>query len=214
MKKGDIISYRKNDQLALSWKDKRVVTMLSTKHKGGTLVPSKYPNQLPVPKPNVILDYTKNMGGVDRTDHYIASYQFLRRTTKWYRKMFFWLLEISIVNSYLLYTMVQKGANKNPIAHKIYRKRLVESLVEERMAFRKQGRPSEGAVFRGPQNERLNGIPHFMDRRDQGSGAFPCVVCRAKNQRKCTIYYCDTCTTKPYLHPDKCFQIYHTKEHF
>ena len=38
MKKGDIISYGKNDQLALSWKDKRVVTMLITKHKGAKMM--------------------------------------------------------------------------------------------------------------------------------------------------------------------------------
>ena len=108
MKKGEIISYWKNEKLALAWKDKRVVTMLSTFHKGDkndvTSIPSKYPNQPPVSKSNVILDYTRKMGGVDRTDHYIASYQFIRRTKKWYQKMFFWLLKVCILNSYILFT--------------------------------------------------------------------------------------------------------------
>ena len=100
---------------------------------------------------------------------------------------FFWLLEVSIVNSYLLYTMVQKGANKNPIAHKIYRKRLVESLVDESMAFWKQATPSEGAVFRGPKSERLNGIPHFMDRRDRDLEPFP-VLCGGQKTRGSAQY--------------------------
>jgi hypothetical protein len=34
MKKGDFLANRKGDQLVLSWKDKRVVIMLSTKHTG------------------------------------------------------------------------------------------------------------------------------------------------------------------------------------
>jgi hypothetical protein len=70
--------------------------ILSTFHPGRknevTEVPSRYPNKPPTMKPNMVLDYPKHMGGADRSDHYIASYQFMR-TKKWYRKMFFWLLE-------------------------------------------------------------------------------------------------------------------------
>jgi len=39
------------------------------------------------------------MEGVDSGDHYTASYLFVK--AKGYIKMFFWLLEVSIVNSYL-----------------------------------------------------------------------------------------------------------------
>lgn len=216
MKKGDLKSFRKNETVALAWKDKRVVTMLSTHHKGDeravTDVPSKYPNQPPVSKPDMIIDYTKHMGGVDRTDQYTAAYPFLRRSHKWYRKMFFWLIEVCIVNSFLLYSMVQQSNGKNPISHKNFRKSLVEALVEERMSTRKafQARPKQ--ILGGPSNERLNGMPHFIDR--SGVKSLACVVCRAQGQRKCTIYFCETCTQKPYLHPDKCFKTYHTQEKF
>jgi hypothetical protein len=37
-------------------------------------MPSKYPNKFPIKKPNVVLDYTKHMGGVKRSDYYVASY--------------------------------------------------------------------------------------------------------------------------------------------
>jgi hypothetical protein len=103
MKQGDVQSFRKNDKLVLAWRDKDTVMILSTFHAGSkdevTEVPSRYPNKPPTMKPNVVLDYTKYMEGVDRSDHHIASYQFMKRTKKWYRKMFFWLLEVSIVNS-------------------------------------------------------------------------------------------------------------------
>lgn len=215
MKRGDCFSFRNKEMLALSWKDKRVVTMLSTKHSGNkeemTLVPSKYASRPPTLKPNVVVDYTQHMGGVDRSDHYIANYQFMRRTRKWTRKLFFWLLEVSIVNSYLLYVMVQQKEDKKPVTHKKFRKCLVLSLIEERLATTgrkekgKRGRPSSG-----PPEQRLDGKPHFIGKRDKGSGR--CFVCHQMGKRKETMYFCKTCDKQTYLHPDICFQVYHTQK--
>ena len=36
-----------------------------------------------VKKPNVILNYIKYMGGVDRVDQYASTYCFLRKSLKW-----------------------------------------------------------------------------------------------------------------------------------
>lgn len=214
MKKGEIISYRKGDLLILSWKDKRVVHMLTTYGKGSksdvTVVPNKWPNQPHVSKPNTILDYTKNMGAVDRSDHFISSYEFMRRTKKWYRKMFFWILEVGLINSYLLYKQVQIIHNKKPLSHLTFRKCIVKALVGEYMTnkpnTRRRGRPSQG-----PVEQRLSGR-HFIKKREKGSAR--CVVCLKKGLRKETIYLCKTCEAKPALHPDDCFEIYHTQANF
>jgi hypothetical protein len=113
------------------------------------------------------------MEGVDDSDHYIASYQFMR-TKKWYRKIFFWLLEVSIVNSYLLYVLVQQQYSKKPVTLKKVRHSLVESLVREKMPTSggmqkaKQGRPSGGP---------LDSEPHFTEKKKKGSAA--CDVSKA-----------------------------------
>ncbi|XP_054259947.1 piggyBac transposable element-derived protein 4-like [Macrosteles quadrilineatus] len=211
LKKGEIVSKRKENTLVLSWKDKRTVHMLSTFSKGSkhntTDVPSKWPNKPPTAKPHVILDYIKHMGGVDHTDHFISSYQFMRRTRKWYRKMFFWLFEVAIVNSYIMYKDIQQKHNKNPMSHRQFRTCLVKSLVEEKLAnrpiARKRGRP----VY-GPPNQRLDGNPHFMDRKEKGANR--CVVCFKNGRRRETIYFCKTCDSRPALHPDTCFEQFHT----
>jgi hypothetical protein len=67
----------------------------------------------------------------------------------------------------------------------------------------KRGRPCSG-----PPEERLNGEPHFIERKEEGSSA--CVVCKANKLRKETIYYYKRCSKRPFLHPDKCFELYHT----
>jgi hypothetical protein len=55
--------------------------ILSAFHSGRvTEVPPRYPDKPPIMKPNVVLDYTKHMGGVNHSDRYIPSYQFMRTT--------------------------------------------------------------------------------------------------------------------------------------
>lgn len=148
MKRGDLRSFRKGSTVVVTWRDKRPVHMLSTKHKGSTremaFVNSRWPNRPQVLKPNVVIDYVKHMGGVDRSDHFVSSYQFMRRTKKWYRKMFFWLLEVAIINAYLLYKEVQTAAGKKPMTHHKFRKALVTSLVSERAARRRRADRKRG----------------------------------------------------------------------
>lgn len=39
-----------------------------------------------VDKPKMVLDYTANIGGVDRADQYASIYCFLPKSLKWWRK--------------------------------------------------------------------------------------------------------------------------------
>ncbi|KAF5282321.1 hypothetical protein FQR65_LT14375 [Abscondita terminalis] len=101
LKKGDAIWKRKGPVLVTKWKDKRDVRMISTKHKhimteivgkrGGTKL-----------KPDCVLDYNKHMSGIDRADQMLY-YSTPRKTLRWYRKLFFHLLDICIVPCYKLY---------------------------------------------------------------------------------------------------------------
>lgn len=58
--------------MVLSWKDKRVVTMLSNFSCNGRKEVRRYEKHNTIAtiiKPDVILDHNKNMGGVDNSDH-------------------------------------------------------------------------------------------------------------------------------------------------
>jgi hypothetical protein len=82
-----------------------------------------------VEKPSVIANYMKNMGGVDTADQYCETCCFLRRTLKWWRKLFFWGLEVSIINAYILYVESCKNCNSNPMSHIKFRRELIMALV-------------------------------------------------------------------------------------
>ncbi|KAG8243579.1 hypothetical protein J6590_043008 [Homalodisca vitripennis] len=62
-----------------------------------------------------------------------------------------------------------------------------------------------------PKEERLTGW-HFLRQRDKKWNR--CVVCKKKGLRRETTYVCKTCPNEPALHPDECFEVYHTKQNF
>jgi hypothetical protein len=44
--------------------------------------------------------YAKFMGGVDRADQYCGCYGFTRKSYRWRKKLFFWLMEVAVMSSY------------------------------------------------------------------------------------------------------------------
>lgn len=206
--KHEVRAYRKDDcVLVLLWKDKRTVSMLSTYHNSSNQVVvrnAKGKEREIVTKPTVVCEYNKHMGGVDLADHLLSSYSFTRRSVKWWRKMFFWLLEVAVTNSFILY-----NTQNRPVKHRQYRRELVKQLVGDvrNKESRKRGRPSSS-----DKEERLNCRPHFIYANQQ-SKSKDCAVCsdrKVKGGRKETVYFCNTCTKKPGLHPGECFEKFHT----
>lgn len=89
--------------LAMVWKaetKKKPLFMLST---GSCAAPvTIHTRRDPVDKPTVVNTYNHSMNGVDVAEQLTVFYLFVRKTRKWWRKVFFWLIEASVVNSYPL----------------------------------------------------------------------------------------------------------------
>ena len=59
-------------------------------------------------RPKVIRDYNKkNMGGggggVDLSDQLISKYNVLRKVNRWWRTLFYHMIDIAIINSYIMF---------------------------------------------------------------------------------------------------------------
>ncbi len=52
------------------------------------------------------------MGGVDKSDQLLSYYGFSHRTVKWWRRVFFHLFDMAIVNAYILYCMSSQPGRK------------------------------------------------------------------------------------------------------
>ena len=164
---------RSGNILLSAWKDKRIVLALSSWDVSGTEPVNRRVrggNIQVIHKPHIIVNYNKYMGGVDRADSYATSYCFLRKSLKWWRKLFFWGLEASSVNAYLLYKIVQTRQNKRPINHLKFVREIVDGLTQNyREGSKTHGRPSTT-----DKEERLNGKLHIMR---QNEGKKDCLVC-------------------------------------
>jgi hypothetical protein len=52
---------------------------------------------------NAIEDYSAHMGFVDNSDRMVNSYGIAQRTWNWTKKLFFHLLDMTVLNAYLLH---------------------------------------------------------------------------------------------------------------
>lgn len=206
------VAFRKGNTLVLSWKDKRVVTCLTNWNNAGMTSVRRMLRggvEVTVKKPNVVINYIKYMGGVDRADQLCGTYCFLRKSLKWWRKLFFWGLEICSVNSYLLYKMTKQQRGEQPLCHLRYMKTLVQQLTGDFHHARARASTSTSSF----EKDRLNGKLHNIltgVRKD-------CKVCSQRStpgKRHQTTYYCDTCPDKPGMHLGNCFIKYHTKQNY
>ncbi|CAK9832783.1 PiggyBac transposable element-derived protein 4 [Anthophora retusa] len=215
-KNNTVAAYRSGDILLLAWKDKRIVTILSSYDTSGTKIIKRKVKEggtVNISKPNVIINYNMNMGGVDKADQLASSYCFMRKSCKWWRRIFFWGLEVCAINSYILYKVSARRENKTPMSHFMFVRKLVEQLVGDfrNGASSKSGRPSSS-----DKEERLNGKLHIL-RHCQNVKSKDCSVCsnrKIKGGRRQTNYFCDTCNRKPGLDVGDCFERYHTIQNY
>lgn len=211
MRRGDISAFRRDNVLVLNWRDKRIVSMISTYSKGNeTEEVNVRARQEPVTKPAVVVDYNKHMSGVDLHDQLNKYYVCSRKSVKWWKKVFFWILESCITNAWILRRLRTTNDREKMTLLK-FRQELVEKLVpsQDTEIPKKRGRPSHG-----PPLQRLNGRFHSVSERN--SQTRDCRVCsdRKHGIRRETKYFCETCTEQPPLHPFQCFKKYHTKRNY
>ena len=106
-RQGDLVQIQKGNLIATAYKDKRQITFAST---------CAPPHSNESGKPFVNVLYNKHMGGVDRYDQMCSYYPVGRSGTKWWRYIMWYIINMAIVNSWLLY----QKSEKDPAPPKSY----------------------------------------------------------------------------------------------
>lgn len=184
-----------------------------------------------VRRPRLVNQYNKYMGGVDRADQLLSYSPFKVKTLKWWKRVWFHMVNVALTNSFILYR--ERTDDRVLKDGRTFRKDIVQSMVEKEYGAterRPRGRPStsDNSVT------RLSGR-HFPTRikpiGKKQNVTHVCVVCSqsrrharkdllAKKQPitkkmmsgRHTSYECMDCAVALCVVP--CFKLYHTKRDF
>ncbi|XP_035825493.1 piggyBac transposable element-derived protein 4-like [Aplysia californica] len=201
-----------DEVLCVAWKDKKAkkpVVVVST--MCDTTVEERPTSRgRNASKPAPVHSYNARMNGCDKVDQNVGYYNLhTRKSLKWWKKIFHWLMELVQVNALVLYN--QTHAKKSTLA--AFKRVLVKELVALAAAHMPQGEVDKAPSNMPPTNsliDRYTGTKHLIaySQKDRN-----CEVCsKPKEGRKRTNFFCKGCAHHPHLHPKGCFELYHTPE--
>jgi hypothetical protein len=122
------------DIACVRWYDNKMVNLVSTFTGAKPIVKvqrwSKAEHEYKeINCPTIVQEYNKNMGGVDLLDSLLGLYRIKIRSKKWYHRLFFHFLDMSIINSWLLYrrSLKQQNNDGNHLSLADFKSELAES---------------------------------------------------------------------------------------
>ena len=197
---GESVNYRSGDMLLVAWREKKSqkkpVLVLSTSEGAGMREVRTGAGRLKL-KPKSVVAYNKYMGGVDLSDRKIYHVSAERPSKRFWEKIFFNLVDMALLNSYILYE-ANTDAGQRLTRHD-YIVAVVESLCL-----------GDGEVLGvlAPHLPVAELLPHDLTRLP-GKRERECVVCsdRSAGIRKRSSYYCTGCDLGVHR------QCYHRMDH-
>lgn len=205
----------KDGLVYLKWKDRKGVLFISNhddpinvatvsrRNKHGTL------EEIPCPK--LVKDYNANMGFVDKMDMLKSIYEVDRKSKKWWHRIFWYFLDVSLINSYILFKQRSDG---NTLSLKTFRLSVALGLIGAKPDLPKKGRkqgniePLSNFKPTVPLEVRFDKCAHMpvhgKPRR--------CAHCSTRKEPHKSSWSCSTCNVGLCLNDKKnCFAPFHEK---
>lgn len=213
LKRGEYQWARNGHVYVSKWRDNRDVLCITTKYHPEIIETSNRHN-IKKMKPREVAEYNKGMSGIDRSDQMISYYSCPRKTIRWYKKIIFHLLDISVWNSFYIY----KKFNNSKKSYIEYREKVIASLLGiENVSDGRKLVPS-GPLHGGSRNNiqvaqlNVTETGHFQEKipapenYKRKNYFLRCRQCSKHNIRKETSWRCKTCQNNPPLCAGKCFE--------
>lgn len=161
--------------------------------------------------PALIKHHNTNMGGVDKCDMLLSLYRNDQKSKKWYRRIMFHLLDLCVVNAWLLYKALKQVSI--PLAN--FKIDVSESLISSKLALpapfpnthpENHSRLSARNVCKDARFDRVDHLPQKKDLKNaQRCKNEGCVRKTMFMCRKCEVFLCITGKDEA----DDCFFIFH-----
>ena len=184
-------------------KKPKVVHMLSTDHSNRCVQTGKYDKDgTPVIKPHCVTEYNRHMGGVDLADQQLQSVLAIRKTFKWYKKIFFRFILQAALSAHKL---SQRDGSSSDFL------KFLHDCITAQVSKSRRLTPSTAAGL--DSVARLTGREHFPGKREyEGKGQKraskkkECRVCNARGIKTPrggpieTTWVCEACPSLSLIH--------------
>lgn len=172
-----------------------------------------------IDRPAVVREYNHCMGGIDLNDQLVALYRTDIGTKKFYFRLFIHMLDVCVVNSWLLYRrhQLQRGEEQQYTLLQ-FKLAIANTLIQYgQHVVLHRGRPSNAALAAKPPKNRTVVREPTPDVRYDESSHWPevtdrqrCGLCKDRN--KFTYFTCSKCKVPLCLIKERnCFRKYHAQ---
>ena len=198
LQRGETRSRTNGNVVALRYKDKKDVYLLSTIHRTDEITSTSKRNNdgEVIEKNKIITDYNSFMGGVDKNDAMISNYSSVRKSHKWTTKVVLHFIEEAVFNAYIIHCQLNSSLTIRYVDFKL-------KLIAEMLS-----NPPTDLHHPEPRKSGR----HYMEIIPvTGAKKAPmkrCAHCSGK-KRKETRYRCADCYQHPPLCAVPCFREYH-----
>ncbi|XP_066139156.1 piggyBac transposable element-derived protein 4-like [Euwallacea fornicatus] len=164
-------------------KRKKIVLLLSTLHEGVEISS--------IGKPAIIMNYNETKGGVDTFDQMCSNMNSGRKTRRWPMVIFYDMINIACINSYIIYCSNLVKLNKKPLSRYQYMIELSRCLAETWLKERLNIKTLRSNI-RQDINDILNISVENETTEYQNKKRKICFYCPS-NKRRMTTTYCNQC---------------------
>ena len=178
---GKKVVRQKGNVVFTKWHDKRDVSFLST--NCSPLAPDvdvQRHNQN-IAKPAVVAQYNKNKGGVDLADQLRKYYSVGRSCYQWYRYLFWFVVDISICNAFILFNHYRVTQGEGRVKQLAFRTNLAKQLIAGFSSTVSLLHSSKRRRIENLSNDPENAAKHFIVKIDGRKKE--CVYCNIVGNR-------------------------------
>lgn len=194
LKKGELCIVHKNNVCVLKWIDQREIRAISSKYNGDLELTRNRRGTLKL-KPQMVIKYNKCMKAIDRHDQMLSYYSFEHKSLRWYKKVIIHVMQILLVNSFLLYNKY----NSKKLTLYDFRLSVIKSIIE----------PHLPPTLQRPLMNKIHCIMKLPKDTHGKTKRRRCNQCwRTLKKRVQTAFACEDCPGQPGLCIE-CFRPHH-----
>lgn len=220
LRRGEHRFRQDNNLVAVCWKDKKPVTMLSTlcspddivtvdrRKKDGTIETVNCPLSIKL--------YNQYMGGVDKGDQLRGYYRVRLKSSKNYKYLFWFMFDLVITNMFILSKYSPSSVCSSKYNLKNFRLRLAHQLIGDYSSRKRAGRPRKTPSSSAtPPPTSIPCLEHFPSHGERSRRCIYCKTKRVPSRRRESVWMCKACPGNPFLcltgvdNGSDCFKLWH-----